>query len=198
MSRISGVILCGGEARRMQGVDKPLQLLNGIPLVAHVRNRLAPQVGEIIISANRNHDRYRSIVGSDAIVSDAEPNLGPLGGMVSALEKVTTPLTFCCPGDAPYLHEHLVSRLNAALHTNPTSNAAIPHDGDRTQHLFVLLRTNMKEMLTEYLERGNRSVHSFVEACQPAVVECADIKESFRNLNTNEELHSANAVSPRR
>jgi molybdopterin-guanine dinucleotide biosynthesis protein A len=192
---ISGVILCGGEASRMDGVDKPLQLLDGIPLVQHVRRRLAPQVGEIVISANRNHDAYRAIVGNDAILNDLQANQGPLGGIETALGHVATPLLFCCPGDAPFLDEKVVKRLMDGLAMSPASNVAVPYDGDRTQHLFLLLRTSTKDSLENYLRSGNRSVHGFVATCHPTIVDCTDIRESFRNLNTIEELQSANATT---
>ena len=65
---ITGVILCGGDARRMFGVEKPLQLMDGEPLVAHVRARVSPQVAQVVISANREHDAYA--VWGDPVVSD--------------------------------------------------------------------------------------------------------------------------------
>ena len=59
---ITGVILCGGDARRMHGVEKSLQLLAGVPLVHHVRASLAPQVGRVLVSANREQRTYRQWV----------------------------------------------------------------------------------------------------------------------------------------
>ena len=83
---ITGVILCGGEARRMPGVDKPLALLDGTPLVAHVHARLAPQVARVLISANRSLEAYATY--GDRVVPDIRPGVGPLGGLSAALDAV--------------------------------------------------------------------------------------------------------------
>ena len=75
---ITGIVLCGGDARRMDGVDKPLQLLAGRPLVAHVCTRLAPQVSRLVISANRSFSDYLAL--TDTVIRDVTPGFGPLGG----------------------------------------------------------------------------------------------------------------------
>lgn len=186
---ITGVILCGGLARRMGGVEKPLQLLNGAPLVQHVRERLAAQVGSIVISANRAHEQYAQ--WGDPVVADAEPELGPLGGLASVLPLVSTPWFFCCPGDAPFLHPTLVERLAHAAERNP---CVYPTDGRQAQHLFLLGQRSLTAALDEYLAAGGRSVHGFLQTQQPAIVDAADIADSFRNINSLAELHTAAAT----
>lgn len=180
---ITGVILCGGRGRRMGGVDKPLELLNGRPLVRHVRERLVQQVGRIIISANRSLDAYSSF--GDLIVTDIEAGLGPLEGILSALSLIESSWFFCCPGDAPRLDRGLVSRLaaNAA-----GVDAVIPHDGETAQPLFLLGRSTLRPAIEAYLASGERAVTTFVAGLNVAVVDCADIAESFANVNTQAEL----------
>ena len=85
---ITGVILCGGEARRMGGVEKPLRMLDDRSLVERVRIGLAPQVSRIVISANRDRESYAR--WGDSIVADETPGCGPLGGLLSALSHVTS------------------------------------------------------------------------------------------------------------
>ena len=188
---ITGVILCGGDARRMQGVEKPLQRLSGLPLVAHVRTRLAPQVRRVVISANREQASYAA--WGDDIVADEVPDCGPLGGLVSVHDD-DTPYLFACPGDAPFLHPSLVSRLAQALdHTE--ADVAVPHDGARVQHLFVLLRTGEQASMQTYLERGGRSVHGWLAGRRTITVDAPDIAGSFLNINTAQELVDAERES---
>ena len=87
-SEITGIVLAGGQGRRMGGVDKGLVSLAGRPLVAHVLERLTPQVGSIIINANQNLRQYQAFgyrVVADAIGGFA----GPLAGLQAGLSKVT-------------------------------------------------------------------------------------------------------------
>jgi molybdopterin-guanine dinucleotide biosynthesis protein A len=183
---ITGIILCGGQGRRMGGVDKPLQLLGGTPLAAAVRERLMPQVARIIISANRSRDQYAQ--WGDEVIADDEPDLGPLGGLASVVPQVTTPWFFCCPGDAPFLDRALVGRLAAVI---GTASCAVPTDGQRAQSLFLLGRTSLSAELGAYLAAGGRSVHGFLDGAQPVVLDASDIAGSFRNINSLVELDAA-------
>ncbi len=189
-SAITGVILCGGSARRMDGVEKPLQPLAGQPMVQHVRARLAPQVGCVVISANAHADAYGQ--WGDRVVPDVEAGQGPLGGIVSALGVVTTPYAFCCTGDSPRLDPLLVSRLAALLDATGV-DAVYPHDGTRTQPLFLLLRTTVRDGLMQYLCDGGRKVTTWLEQLSLAVHDARDIADSFLNCNTLAELSAAGA-----
>jgi molybdopterin-guanine dinucleotide biosynthesis protein A len=188
---ITGVILCGGDARRMSGVDKPLQLLDDRPLVAHVQARLTPQVARVLISANRMRDSYAAY--GDEVVRDSAPGAGPLGGLSStldALQSRQTPYLFACPGDAPFLDPLLVVRLAAAL-ADTDADVAVPHDGTRAQHLFLLMRTTLQPDLALYLDTGARSVHGWLDTQRVCAVDAADIAASFANINTMQELQDA-------
>lgn len=183
-SDITGVVLCGGEARRMGGANKPLLDLFGRPLVAHVLERLTPQVGHVIISANRAVDDYRAF--AHPVITDDSPGLGPLGGLASVAAQVSTPWMFCCPGDAPRLAPDVVSRLGAAW--DEQSEAVYPHDGERPQYLFLLVRPDALGSLGEYLESGRRSVHGWLEAMVAQAVAMPEIAESFTNVNSSDAL----------
>ncbi|MDZ4259973.1 MAG: molybdenum cofactor guanylyltransferase MobA [Gemmatimonadales bacterium] len=187
-AEITGVILCGGSARRMGGIAKPLAPLDGAPLVEHVRRRLAPQVGTIIISAPPHEPGYSR--WGDQVVSDRLVDGGPLAGIDAALQLAATPWLFCCPGDAPLLDTTLVARLAAAIDTTP-GDVAIPHDGEQTQQLFLLLRTTLRQSLADYLDTGGRSVLGWTDRCSCLVVAAADIQHSFLNINTTAALADA-------
>ena len=136
MTEITGILLCGGSGRRFQGQDKPLLEFRGRTLAEHALQRLVPQVDEVIISANRNADVYQRY--GYVTVNDDEPDQGPLAGVVAAARQARYPLLFICPGDSPFLPVDLVARLLSVL--TPEVDAVVPSDGQRTQHLFMLLR----------------------------------------------------------
>ena len=99
-SQITGLILAGGRGSRMGGVDKGLQPYHGVPLALHALMRLAPQVGELMINANRNLAAYESF--GAAVWPDATDEFaGPLAGFLAGLERCETPLLATVPCDTP-------------------------------------------------------------------------------------------------
>lgn len=169
----------------MGGREKALELAGGLPLVLHVRTRLVPQVGRVVISANRAIDTFAQ--WGDAVVMDERAGLGPLGGLLSALERIQTPYTFCCPGDAPLLPPTLVARLASALLEAP-ADLAIPHDGERRQPLFMLLRTSLRSSLREFLQGTGRAVQAWIDMQRGVLLDAASDRESFVNVNAEADL----------
>src|SRR5947199_3145619 len=111
---ITGLILAGGRGSRMGGVDKGLQNHRGVPLALHALMRLAPQVGELMINANRNLAAYESFgvpVWPDSLADYA----GPLAGFLTGLEHCETPYMVTVPCDTPLFPQDLVARLAEAL-----------------------------------------------------------------------------------
>lgn len=188
---ITGVILCGGGARRMEGVEKALQPLGGLPLVAHVQARLSPQVGRVIVSANRASGMYAQ--WATTVLADDVLDGGPLAGIATALRCAISPFLFCCPGDAPFLHETLVDRLATAV-TLHDADIAIPHDGERDQHLFALIRSAEYTSLVAYLDSGERAVHGWLAGRRVVTVDASDIASHFVNINTVEQLAAASTA----
>ena len=179
----------------MGGAEKALQLLHGRPLVAHVLERLQPQVVAVVISANREAPAYATY--RVAVVQDLADDQGPLGGLQSALRHVHTPWFFCCPGDAPFLDPQLVESL--ARHVDrPDITIVYPYDGEHHQYLFMMGRTALAASLDVYLASGQRSVHGFIDTHQALCVPLPGITESFTNINTGIELAAANLVPARR
>lgn len=166
----------------MGGVKKPLLLLHGRPLIAHVVERLTPQVGRIIVSANRSPKDFTAY---GAVIADRTPGLGPLGGIQAAIAAVETPWFFCCSGDSPRLDRSVVSRLAAAIGDH---EGAVAHDGGRRQHLVMLCRVTVLATLDAYLASGNRAVHGFLDLLHRVEVRMPDIAASFANVNTLDDL----------
>ncbi len=183
---ITGVVLAGGLGRRMGGIDKGLQELNGRPLVQWVLERLAPQVGTVLINANQNLARYGEFgypVLPDVIADFA----GPLAGLHAALSHARTPLLVTVPCDSPFLPADLVLRLHAALQAQH-ADLAVPRTGDRAHRAFCLTRREMLPRLDAFLASGERKVGLWHASLKVAEVPFDDDADAFRNINTPEEL----------
>ncbi len=186
---VTGLVLCGGAASRFGGRDKPLEHLHGVPLVEHVQSRLAPQVGRILISCNRSADAYRRY---GEVVSDGAAGRGPLGGILAGLEHATTRYVFACPGDAPLLSRTLVRRLADVLDRDG-ADVAYPHDGERSQHLFLLIRRRAAGSLRDHLDSGRRAVRTFLQTQRTSVLHGPFERDCFANVNTEADLVRLNA-----
>lgn len=183
--RIVGVVLCGGAGRRFDGADKPLLELAGRRLVVRVLERLADQVDEIVISANRNLEDYRAL--GHPVVTDALTDRGPLEGVLAGAGSSRAELVFVCPGDSPLLPRNLVDRLAQSLADGV--DAVLPSDGQRRQHLFVLLRRAAVAGIESYLASGGRSVAGWLDTLRTAVV-AVDERRAFTNVNSPQELEA--------
>lgn len=180
---ITGVVLCGGGGRRFDGRDKPLEVLDGRPLVAHVIDRIAPQVDDLIISANRNKARYEQF--GYPVVADAIVDRGPLAGIEAAAAQTSCEWLLVCPGDTPLMPIDLVGRLRSVWAQGV--DVVVPHDGERAQHLFMLLRATLVASISTYLDKGGRSVGGWLAELE--VAECGiDNPAAFTNVNTADDL----------
>lgn len=170
----------------MGGADKGLQAVGDKLMVQWVLERLAPQVNGIIISANRNLERYRSL-GCPVVPDHGEAFAGPLAGLQAALTAATTPLIVTVPCDSPFLPLDLASRLLRGLLEN-RADLAVATTADKTQRAFSLLRRGLLPQLTAFLETGGRKVGDWHRTLNLCEVGFDDQIEAFRNINTLEEL----------
>ena len=180
---ITGVVLCGGDGERFGGGLKPLAHFHGRPLLAHVLQRLAPQVSRVLLSAGRHGEAFAAF-GCETI-SDSCAGAGPLGGLVSALPAVRTPWLFLCPADAPRFPKDLVRRLAADAERR---GVAVPHDGERRQNLFLLIRMDQAEALADFFEDGGRALHRWLDARGIDSTDLSDHAGSFLNVNAPSDL----------
>ncbi|AOI91639.1 molybdenum cofactor guanylyltransferase MobA [Burkholderia pseudomultivorans] len=191
---IAGLLLAGGRATRMDGVDKGLQLLDDTPLALHVLRRLAPQVDELLISANRHPDRYAELGAPfDArVVPDLTPDFpGPLAGLLAGMRAARAPLVACAPCDSPFLPADLVARLRTALDAQHADIAmAVSVDAQHArapQPTFALLRTSLADDLAARLTAGDRKVRAWYARHKTVEVEFRD-ERAFYNANSWQEL----------
>ncbi|HET7364051.1 MAG TPA: molybdenum cofactor guanylyltransferase MobA [Burkholderiales bacterium] len=184
---VSGIILAGGLGRRMGGVDKGLQLLHGKPMIAHVLARLAPQVADIVINANQNHERYAAF-GHRVVPDEISGFAGPLAGLHAGLRAVAQPLAVTVPCDSPFLPADLVARLQSRLGNN---DLAVAKTGDQPHPVFALVRRTVVDNLQVFLASGGRKIDAWYASLKVVEVLFDDEADAFRNINTPEELGRA-------
>ena len=188
-TNITGVILAGGQGRRMGGVDKGLQDLDGRPLVQWALDRLAPQVDGVVINANQNLARYAEF--GCTVLPDSIPDFaGPLAGLHAALSQATTPLLLTVPCDSPFLPDDLAQRLRAALEAQG-AELAVARTGDQVQRTFCLTRRGILPKLEAFLASGERKVGLWHASLKLAEVAFDDEADGFSNINTPEDLATA-------
>lgn len=180
-----GILLAGGRARRMGGIDKGLIELAGRPLAAHALDRLRPQVAEVLINANRNRDRYAAL-GARVIADTLEGYLGPLAGLLAGMEAVSRPLVVTAPCDSPFVPGDLVERLYRHMR-EAGADIAVAHDGERQQPVFLLARTALADDLRDWLEGGGRKIDIWLGNHRVVNVPFEDRPDAFININTEEE-----------
>lgn len=181
---VTGVILAGGKASRMGGQDKGLLELKGKPLWEHVAHAMKPQVGHIVISANRNLERYQAS-GFPVFQDQLADFPGPLAGMLSVMQQCESEWFLFSPCDTPYIPGGLVERLSAHCQN---ANAVWVHDGERDHPTVALVNRSVAPLLQDYLSRGERRVMFFMREVGGHSVDFSDTKESFVNVNTPDDL----------
>lgn len=185
---VTGLILAGGRGARMGGADKGLVDFRGRPIVATVIERLQPQVGTLLISANRNLDRYRAFGFPVLLDADEglEPFPGPLAGMLSGLRTAPTPWVAVAPCDAPFLPLDLVRHLADAL---GAERAAVAFLGETIEPMFCLLHVELADELATALAHGERRAEAWLRGIGAAPALFLDAA-AFANLNTPQELRA--------
>ncbi len=202
MSRVLGVVLAGGLARRMGGGDKGLKRLGGEPLLDIILRRLRPQVGGIILNANGDPARFAGYglpVAADAVPDFAGPLAGVLAGLhwarqnQPAISHIVT-----VPSDGPFLPLDLVARLVAACDAAGAELACVA-SGGRPNPVVGLWPVALHDDLWRAVtEEGLRKVDIWTARHKLAVADfAAQPVDPFFNANTPEELAEAEALLAR-
>lgn len=199
---ITGLVLAGGRGTRMGGVDKGLQLLQGETLAAHAVQRLRPQVGGVLINANRNFAAYEAL-GVPVFADSVPDHPGPLAGMLSGLEHCPTPWLLTVPCDTPRFPPDLAARLAEALAADnnhariaiASAPEASPDGGTvlRPQPVFCLLHIELRDSLRRFVEGGGRKVGAWTAQHGAVIVPFdrpGDAPDAFFNANTLADLQA--------
>lgn len=185
MKNVTGLILAGGRGERMGGADKGWVMRDGRPLIASVVERFAPQVGPLLISANRNVERYTAfgtVIEDNAADANGERFAGPLIGVLSGLRYARTDWVAIVPCDAPNLPGDLVQRLAGAT-LDTSAIAACARVCSRLQPMFALVKTSTVDQLASAISTGQRAMHRWLESVNAVPVDFDDA-QAFVNVNT--------------
>jgi molybdopterin-guanine dinucleotide biosynthesis protein A len=202
VQRIAGVLLAGGQSRRMGGGDKCLRTLGGETILARILARVRPQVGPIVLNANGDPARFASY-GIPVAPDVVEGYAGPLAGVLTGLEwaRANAPecslvASFAC--DAPFLPADLVARLQVAM-TREAADLACATSGGREHPVFGLWPVALAPALRRALvDEDIRKVDAFTARYRLARADFAcDPVDPFFNVNAPEDMHAAEALLAR-
>jgi molybdopterin-guanine dinucleotide biosynthesis protein A len=188
-AQVTGIVLAGGQGRRMGGVDKGLQEFRGKPMVQWVLERLQPQVGELLINANQNLERYRAF-GFEVVADEVGDFAGPLAGLHRGMMAAHQRWVATVPCDSPFLPADLVDRL-AEPFVDRTVDLAVARTGNQPHPVFCLARRRLLSHLDSYLDRGGRKIDAWYATLNVVEVAFDDEADAFGNFNTLEELKAA-------
>ena len=195
---ITGLVLAGGRGARMGGADKGLQNFRGVPLALHSLRRLQPQVGTVMLNANRNLAAYEAF-GAAVWPDEMADYAGPLAGFLTGLAHCPTPWLLTVPCDTPLFPLDLAVRLAAAAAQDGAdmAMATAPQDDGtgtvtvRPQPVFSLLRVGLLGSLLAYTQGGGRKIQAWAAQQRCTLVPFAqpgDDARAFFNANTLTEL----------
>jgi molybdopterin-guanine dinucleotide biosynthesis protein A len=193
-TKITGVVLAGGQGRRMGGIDKGLQLLRGKPMIAWVLERFQPQVTEILINANQHFEEYAAY-GYPVIKDEIDGYAGPLAGLQAALRHANHSLVATVPCDSPFLPDDLIPRLHLVMQQHE-ADVAVAKTGTQAHPVFSICRRGVRDHLDAFLAGGGRKIDQWYSTLKVVEVPFDDEPAMFTNFNTPEDLarHEYRAV----
>ena len=198
MAGCFGIILAGGLARRMGGVDKPLIEIGGAPILTHVIRRLGPQCAGLVLNANGDPARFAGF-GLPIAPDEVDGFAGPLAGVLAGLDYVAAsfpdvPLAVSVPADTPFIPHDLVRRLHSARAATG-ADIAVASSGARAHHAIALWPVALREALRHALVKDDvRRVSAFIERYRHALAHWRDEPfDPFFNINRPEDVETAEA-----
>ena len=183
---ITGIILAGGQARRMGGKDKGLIELAQKPMIEYVLNAIEPQVDDIIINANRNQTVYEGY-GFPVVADEIEGYCGPLAGMASGIQAAKTPFVVTVPCDSPLIPDDLVQKLYSTMQ-NEDAEICTAHANGRLQPVFTLMKSELLPSMLDFLNNGERKIDKWFEKHRLAIADFSEQADTFININSADEL----------
>ncbi|QWD84870.1 molybdenum cofactor guanylyltransferase [Polynucleobacter asymbioticus] len=195
--QITGLILAGGRAQRMGGIDKGLIPFHGKALIESAISRLKPQVSTILINANRSITKY-SHYGYPVLMDETPDFSGPLAGFSVGLKHCKTPYLLTSPCDSPLLPIDLAIRMATQLedHDLELVFASSKEDDGKiwSQPVFCLMKSGLKNSLDAFLSKGDLKIDRWFKELRSGTV-VFENPQAFANVNTPEELAALEKVS---
>ncbi|QZC93907.1 molybdenum cofactor guanylyltransferase MobA [Pseudomonas sp. ERGC3:05] len=187
------LLLAGGRGQRMGGQDKGLLQWQGQPLIAHLQRLTRPLTDDLIISCNRNHERYAPY--ADQLVSDDNPDFpGPLAGIRAGLAAAHHEHVLILPCDVPNIDVGLLSDLRETARRNPLLPVMVRH-GEFWEPLICIIPTCLQAEVERAWDAGERSPRKILLQLGGVGLECQAQDPRLANLNTPELLHPGFGVS---
>jgi molybdopterin-guanine dinucleotide biosynthesis protein A len=185
-TKVTGVILAGGLARRMNNQDKGLVNFKGRPMISYAIAAMLPVVDQLIINANRNRERYRQF-GLPVVADQTDTFDGPLAGVLTAMIHADVDVLVVMPCDSPLVKaEHLRKLLSTRAEQD--ADVAVAFDGERLHPVFMAIRTALRDSLEAYLSSGERKIGLWLEQLNRVKTDFSDTPDIFANVNTMTEL----------
>jgi molybdopterin-guanine dinucleotide biosynthesis protein A len=192
------MVLAGGRGSRMGGIDKGLQLYNDVPLAKHALQQLQPQVGALLINANRHLETYEAWgkqFSANVLVDELADFAGPLAGFLVGLQHCKTPYLITVPCDTPRFPADLVHRLGDALLQQNAEIAMVSSPDEdgilRHQPVFCLIKRDLADSLKAFTDEGGRKIGAWAAQHKLARVDFNDAHDdpkAFFNANTLDDL----------
>jgi molybdopterin-guanine dinucleotide biosynthesis protein A len=192
---ITGLILAGGRAQRMGGIDKGLISFHQKPLIESAITRLKKQVGPILINANRNITKYAGY-GYPVMMDETPDFSGPLAGFSVGLKACKTPYLLTSPCDSPLLPLDLAARLATEMERDSFElvyASSLESGKTWAQPVFCLMRANLQDSLADFLKKGDLKIDRWFKELKTSTV-IFDDAQAFANVNTPEELQILEAA----
>lgn len=187
-TKVTGVILAGGLARRMNNQDKGLVLFQGQPMVGYALTAIEPLVNSVIVNANRNRTDYEQF--GWPVVADQNGNFeGPLAGILAAMRYAETGILLVMPCDSPLVQTRHLQKLLTG-HAESGADIAVAYDGERLHPVFLAIKTSLESSLQDYLASGQRKIDRWLAQHKMIKVDFSHEPEVFVNVNTLSELSS--------
>lgn len=190
-TKVTGVILAGGMARRMNQQDKGLVKYKDRPMVAYAIEAMRAVTGSVLINANRNEVEYRAF-GFPVIADQTQTFDGPLAGILSALCSADGDVLLVMPCDSPLIQPQHLQRL-LTERAEADADIAVAYDGERLHPVFLALKTVLKDSLEQYLSSGERKIDRWLEQHVLVKVNFSEQPEVFQNINTLSDLEQLEA-----
>lgn len=194
---ITGLILAGGRAQRMGGIDKGLIPFHGKPLIESAISRLKPQVSTILINANRSITKYAHY-GYPVLMDETPDFSGPLAGFAVGLKHCKTPYLLTSPCDSPLLPDDLAEKMAAELENNNLElvfASSKEEDGKIwAQPVFCLMKSHLQDSLDSFLSKGDLKIDRWFKELRSGTV-VFENPQAFANVNTPEELAVLEKIS---
>jgi molybdenum cofactor guanylyltransferase len=186
-TKVTGVILAGGLARRMNNQDKGLINYKGRPMVSYAIAALTSVADQSIINANRNREQYQAF-GLPVVADQTDSFDGPLAGVLTAMIYTNADVLVIMPCDSPLIKaEHLQKLLSTRAENG--ADVAVAFDGERLHPVFLAIKASLKISLQDYLTSGQHKVDRWLEQQKMVKADFSNEPEIFININTIDELY---------